>query len=312
MAESAALKEITAGSPTIGKPSAKGTDHLFKDTYGLGREDSIAGMNPQSDDREYMRGYNEAQLDAGLPKVQPPSEPATAKKLDPNKLKGAFVSSKKDRSEMADYIRKRNERMAKLKMTENKLRLIIRKALLSEATDLDSLFAAATEEMGDYGPDPEGIPSHKGGEWGPDDWMEYLYEAEAEEVEDVDAAINYVKAAFPELAATVDEIFGEAGPRTLEPVYEAFAELLDTEEAPGDPLIQADTAPGAIRVSPIKVEDGMQYRWWLWGSNIDPYPIAIDAKGMDRDDKVYTAEEMFQQITGGKESKFKVPQGLYQ
>ena len=198
----------------------------------------------------------------------------------------------------------------KLRLTENQLRHIIREALLREAADLDSLFAAATEEMGDYGPDPEGIPSHKGGEWGPDDWMEYLYEAEAEEVEDVDAAINYVKAAFPELAATVDEIFGEAGPRTLEPVYEAFAELLDTEEAPGDPLIQADTAPGAIRVSPIKVEDGMQYRWWLWGSNIDPYPIAIDAKGMDRDDKVYTAEEMFQQITGGKESRFKVPKGL--
>ena len=200
----------------------------------------------------------------------------------------------------------------KTKVTEQRLRQVIRNTLLREATDLDSLFAAATEEMGDYGPDPAGIPSHKGGEWGPDDWMEYLYEAEAEEVEDVDAAINYVKAAFPELAATVDEIFGEAGPRTLEPVYEAFAELLDTEEAPGDPLIQADTAPGAIRVSPIKVEDGMQYRWWLWGSNIDPYPIAIDAKGMDRDDKVYTAEEMFQQITGGKESKFKVPQGLYQ
>ena len=109
------IREAMAGSPTIGKPSAKGTDHLFTDTYGLGREDSMAGMNPQSDDHEYMRGYNESQLDAGLPKAQPPSEPATAEKLDPNKLKGAFVSSKKDRSEMAEYIRKRNERMAKLK-----------------------------------------------------------------------------------------------------------------------------------------------------------------------------------------------------
>ena len=109
------IREVMAGSPTIGKPSGKGTDHLFTDTYGLGREDSMAGMNPQSDDQEYMRGYNESQLDAGLPKAQPPSEPATAEKLDPNKLKSAFVSSKKDRSEMAEYIRKRNERMAKLK-----------------------------------------------------------------------------------------------------------------------------------------------------------------------------------------------------
>ena len=306
------LREVTAGRPTIGKPSAKGTDHLFTDTYGLGREDSLAGMNPQSDDQEYMRGYNEAQLDSGLPKVQPPSEPATAKKLDPSKLKGAFVSSQKDRSEMAEYIRKRNERMAKLKMSESNLRRVIRKAILREAADLDKLYVAAAKEADSPAVDPAGIPTHKGGgSWGTDEWMDYLYEAEATEFNPA-AVIKYVKAAFPELAATVDEIFSEAGPRTLGPAYEAFAELLDTEDAPGDPLTQADTAPGAIRVSPIKVEDGMQYRWWLWGSNIDPYPIAIDAKGMDGDDKVYTAEEMFQQITGGKESKFKVPQGLYQ
>ena len=133
------IREVTAGSPTIGKPSDKGTDHLFTDTYGLGREDSIAGINPQSNDKEYMRGYNEAQLDAGLPKVQPPSEPATAKKLDPNKLKGAFVSSEKDRSEMAEYIRKRNERMAKLKMSENKLRKTIRSVLMAESASEQAL-----------------------------------------------------------------------------------------------------------------------------------------------------------------------------
>jgi hypothetical protein len=58
------------------------------------------------------------------------------------------------------------------------------------------------------------------------------------------------------------------------------------------------------------VEDGMQYRWWLWGNNINPYPIAINAKGMDKDDNVYSAEELFQQITGGKESRFKTPERL--
>ena len=83
--------------------------------YNLGREDSFAGIRPQSSGKDYMRGYNEAQLDSGLPKAKTPSEPSTAEKLDPNKLKDAFVSSKKDRSEMAEYIRKRNERMAKLK-----------------------------------------------------------------------------------------------------------------------------------------------------------------------------------------------------
>ena len=205
-------------------------------------------------------------------------------------------------------------------ITERKLRRIIRESLLRESANLDDLFVAAAEEMGDWGPDPTGVPSHRGGEWGPDDWMDYLYEAEAEEIEDVDATINYVKAAFPDLAATVDEIFSEAGPRTLDPVYEAFADLLDTEEYTGDPLTQADTAPGAIRVSPIYVEEGagylpgqsdLEYRWWVWGNNIDPLPIAIHAKANDKDGKVYSAEELFQQITGGKESRFRVPKSLY-
>lgn len=85
------IQEVIAGSPTIGKPSDKGTDHLFTDTYGLGREDSFAGVRPQSDDKEYMRGYNEAQEDAGLPRMQPPSDSGRGKRLDPNKLKGAFA-----------------------------------------------------------------------------------------------------------------------------------------------------------------------------------------------------------------------------
>ena len=202
----------------------------------------------------------------------------------------------------------------KVRITERKLRRIIRSTLLRESADLDSLFAAATKEMGDWGPDPAGIPSHKGGEWGPDDWMEYLYEAEAEAVEDVDATIKYVKAVWPEHTAAIDEMFSEAGPRTLDPVYEAFADLIDGEDYTGDPIIQADTAPGAIKVSPIYEEPGasrfsrpIKYRWWLFGNNIEPLPIDINSKGMDKDDNVYSAEELFQQITGGKESRFKVP-----
>ncbi|MBG17630.1 MAG: hypothetical protein CMB77_04680 [Euryarchaeota archaeon] len=199
-------------------------------------------------------------------------------------------------------------------ITERKLRRVIRETLLREAAGLDKLYVAAAKEADSSAVDPAGIPTHKGGgSWSAEDWVEYLYEAEATDYKP-DAVIKYVKAAFPEFAATVDEIFSEAGPRILDPVYEAFADLLDTEEYVGDPLVQADTAPGAIRVSPIYEEPGasrfsrpIKYRWWLWGNNIDPLPIDINSKGMDKDGNVYSAEELFQQITGGKESKFKVP-----
>ena len=59
--------------------------------YDQGREDSFAGIRPQLPDGEYMRGYNEAQEDAGLPRMQPPSDSGRGKKLDPSKLKGAFA-----------------------------------------------------------------------------------------------------------------------------------------------------------------------------------------------------------------------------
>jgi len=77
--------------------------------YNLGREDSFAGMRPQSSGKDYMRGYNEAQMDAGLPTMQAPSDSGRGKKLDPSKLKGAFVSSKKDRTKMKKYISKMAE-----------------------------------------------------------------------------------------------------------------------------------------------------------------------------------------------------------
>ena len=107
-----------------------------------------------------------------------------------------------------------------------------------------------------------------------------------------------MKAAFPDLAAAVDEAFSETGPRTLGPVYEAFADLIDGEDYTGDPLLQADTAPGAIKVSPIYVEKGagfmhhdLEYRWWQWGNNIEPLAIDIKQKASDKDGIVYSAEE---------------------
>ena len=204
-----------------------------------------------------------------------------------------------------------------LRLTENQLRRVIREALLREAADLDKLYVAAAKEADSPAVDPAGIPTHKGGgSWSADEWMEYLYEAEATDYKP-DAVIKYVKAAFPEVAATVDEMFSETGPRTLDPAYEAFADLIDTEDYTGDPLLQADTAPGAIKVSPIYVEKGagfmfhdLEYRWWLWGNNIEPLAIDIKQKASDKDGNVYSAEELFQQITGGKESRFKVPKSL--
>ena len=59
--------------------------------YDQGREDSLAGIRPQLPDEDYMMGYNEAQTDAGLPKMQAPSDSGRGKKLDPNTLKGAFA-----------------------------------------------------------------------------------------------------------------------------------------------------------------------------------------------------------------------------
>ena len=201
-----------------------------------------------------------------------------------------------------------------MRITERKLRHIIREALLREAADLDKLYVAAAKEADSPAVDPAGIPTHKGGgSWSADEWMEYLYEAEATDYKP-DAVIKYVKAAFPEVAATVDEMFSETGPRILDPAYEAFANMIDDEDYTGDPLTQADTAPGAIKVSPIYEVPGVsrfsrpiKYRWWLFGNNIDPLPIDINEKASDKDGKVYSAEELFQQITGGKESKFKVP-----
>ena len=59
-------------------------------SYDLGREDSLAGIRPQLPDEDYMRGYNDAQMDAGLPTMQAPGDSGRGKKLDPNLLKGAL------------------------------------------------------------------------------------------------------------------------------------------------------------------------------------------------------------------------------
>jgi hypothetical protein len=83
-------------------------------SYDLGHEDSLAGIRPQDSDEDYMRGYNEAQMDSGLPEMQPPSDSGTGRKLDPSLLKHAYVASPEDRAEMADYIAKLEKKKSRM------------------------------------------------------------------------------------------------------------------------------------------------------------------------------------------------------
>ena len=92
-------------------------------SYDLGREDSFAGIRPQLPDEDYMRGYNDAQMDAGLPTMQAPSDSGRGKKLDPNLLKGALpgkirgMNEAKNVSwpftEIADYFQERGYKVNK-------------------------------------------------------------------------------------------------------------------------------------------------------------------------------------------------------
>ena len=65
--------------------------------YDLGRQDSLAGIRPQLPDEEYMVGYNEAQMAAGLPTAQAPSDSGRGKALDPSELRFAHSGRSKRR-----------------------------------------------------------------------------------------------------------------------------------------------------------------------------------------------------------------------
>lgn len=201
------------------------------------------------------------------------------------------------RTEMSRQLRERGVREAKT--TKRRLRSIIREMAISP--DLE---ARVMEEMGDYGP-------RSLDEWEDGDYLEYLYEIQPEiEYENIPykATVEYVKARFPEMAKEVDELFSEGGPRVFAPAFEAFEDLVDNEH-PMAPANLLDGEEQSFRVSDIKREDGEEYRWWIWGNNLDPIDINIDATGTDRDGKTWTAEEMFQDIRRGKSSRFKVPKG---
>jgi len=202
-----------------------------------------------------------------------------------------------------------------MRITRARLRNVIREVVSSTphpvmSPDLEARVAKEMESMGgieEWGPIPGGLPFD---EWDANDFMTYLDEVEQTlEYDDVpyEAAVAYVKVRFPEKAKEVDELFSEEGPRYMEPVFEAFNDLVyNNVDIIGGSQDVLQGEEHTVKVSDLKKDDGM-YRWWIWGNNLDPIDIDIDATGTDRDGKMWSAEEIFQTIRGGKPSRFRVP-----
>ena len=201
-----------------------------------------------------------------------------------------------------------------MNITPRQLRRIIREAMSFTpnpvmSPDLEVRVAKEMESMGgieEWGPIPGGLPFN---EWDADDFMQYLDEVEQTlEYNDVpyEATVAYVKVRFPEKVKEVDELFSEEGPRYMEPPLEAFNDLVNDLDYIGMPQDVLQGEEHTVKVSDIKKDDGT-YRWWIWGNNLDPIDIDIAATGKDRDGKMWSAEEIFQTIRGGKPSRFRVP-----
>jgi hypothetical protein len=187
-----------------------------------------------------------------------------------------------------------------MKITKRRL-----KRLIKEAVESTSLEYKAAQEMGKYANGPLSDMTA-------DELMSYLDDTAqvVDEGENVpyEATVEYVKSRFPELSSEIDEMFVEGGPRVMEPVFEAFQDLVDNNY----PMASAQVLQGeegSFKVSDVRYRYGSQnsqgYRWWMWGNLLDPIPLTVDASGTDRDGRTWSIEEIFQEITGGKTSKFR-------
>lgn len=72
-----------------------------------------------------------------------------------------------------------------------------------------------------------------------------------------------------------------------------------------------------FKVSPVQTDpEGTQYRWWKWGNMLDPIAFVLDPSDEDYRDfedqngKRYTPEQLFQALAGGKTSRFKFPKEM--
>ena len=95
---------------------------------------------------------------------------------------------------------------------------------------------------------------------------------------------------------------------TLPPAHYALAIGTDADVYEGD----------KFKVSPVQTDaDGTRYRWWKWGNMLDPIAFVLDPSDedyrdfQDQDGKRYTPEQLFQVLAGGKTSKFRFPKELY-
>jgi hypothetical protein len=192
----------------------------------------------------------------------------------------------------------------RIRVTKQQLGRIICEAAI--APDLEARVMKEMESMG--GIDEFGPLSL--GEWDAQDFMTYLYEVESSlDYNDApyEAAAAYAKVRFPEIAQEVDELFSEGGARDMSPPFEAFNDLVyNNVDIIGGSQDVLQGEEHTVKASDIKTDDGT-YRWWMWGNNLDPIDIDIDAAGTDRDGKTWTAEDVFQTIRGGKPSSFRVP-----
>ncbi|MBJ84917.1 MAG: hypothetical protein CMB52_05325 [Euryarchaeota archaeon] len=73
-----------------------------------------------------------------------------------------------------------------------------------------------------------------------------------------------------------------------------------------------------FKVSPVQTDpEGTRYRWWKWGNLIDPIAFVLDPGDEDYRDfedqngNRYTPEQLFQALAGGKTSRFRFPKELY-
>ena len=72
-----------------------------------------------------------------------------------------------------------------------------------------------------------------------------------------------------------------------------------------------------FKVSPVQTDpEGTRYRWWKWGNMLDPIAFVLDPSDEDYRDfedqngKRYTPEQLFQALAGGKTSRFRFPKEM--
>ncbi len=67
---------------------------IDQQSYDLGHEDAMSGIEPQLPDPDYMMGYNDVLIDSDRPPAKPPQD-GSGKPLDPADLQYAHVGGRR-------------------------------------------------------------------------------------------------------------------------------------------------------------------------------------------------------------------------